>query len=288
MNLFIMGAPNTATSTLVGILNCHPEIFILYECYLNRSKPSKYGQKFLRSYPDARYLFRQDDLNASYNRFREYLNYRIVGDKFVGLDIDLKLLKDSKVIFMVRDVRTWLPKVKDIYHLGYDVVPTAIDYAIYLSKSLQLPDKIHIHMEDLFHNNVNMLVRISNFLGLNGYLHLKNWWDKIEKMDDKAKNCLNWWRSHYSSTIKPKEQDTKVKLKEHPFWDEYLPIFDKYHYGIKTEEDIAKLKSLIKYSPLTLDDLYESYESIIIQKKSPRKKIKSMVNVIYNIIMKYL
>lgn len=65
--LFITGAPKTATSTLVGILNCHPNIFILYETYLNQGWLSKYGKRFLAKYPNARYLFKYQskiDLNC--------------------------------------------------------------------------------------------------------------------------------------------------------------------------------------------------------------------------------
>ena len=46
--LFIVGAHKTATSTLVGMLNCHPDIFILYETALNQSLISRHGRRFLK------------------------------------------------------------------------------------------------------------------------------------------------------------------------------------------------------------------------------------------------
>ncbi|MDD5294596.1 MAG: sulfotransferase, partial [Patescibacteria group bacterium] len=90
--LFIVGAPKTGTSTLVGMLNRHPNIFIFYETCLNRSKISKYAGKFLRRYPEARYLFRdEDDIGRSYSRalkfFREKgYDFKIIGDKFPDIN----------------------------------------------------------------------------------------------------------------------------------------------------------------------------------------------------------
>ncbi len=41
--VFITGAHKTGTSPIVGILNCHPKIFILYETILHRGLPGKYA-----------------------------------------------------------------------------------------------------------------------------------------------------------------------------------------------------------------------------------------------------
>ncbi len=72
--IFIIGAHKTATSTLVGMLSCHPEIFLLYENELYQPHISRHGKRFLAQYPDARFLFRSsEDLQALYSQLREFL-----------------------------------------------------------------------------------------------------------------------------------------------------------------------------------------------------------------------
>ena len=44
--LIIAGAHKTGTSNIVGMLNCHPNIFILYETFLNRGLPTFYANRF--------------------------------------------------------------------------------------------------------------------------------------------------------------------------------------------------------------------------------------------------
>ena len=115
--IFIIGAHKTATSTLVGMLNCHPEIFLLYETELYQPHISRHAKRFLAQYPDARFLFRSsEDLHALYSQLQEFLKskgypYKYVGDKLPGLNANFHVsLNAFKVIFSVRDIRTWLGK----------------------------------------------------------------------------------------------------------------------------------------------------------------------------------
>ena len=52
--LFVQGVQKTGTSTLVGILNCHPQVFLMYETDLNRTMISNYGNQILERLPQAR------------------------------------------------------------------------------------------------------------------------------------------------------------------------------------------------------------------------------------------
>jgi len=103
--LFIASAGQTASSTLLGMLNCHPDIFRFYEADLYKSLPSKYAKRFLETYPDARYFMGYyDDIGAPYKLAKDFLSrkgyeFKIVGDKIDGLDYNFDKLKKYKVIF---------------------------------------------------------------------------------------------------------------------------------------------------------------------------------------------
>ena len=267
--LYIAGPPCSATSTLVGMLNCHPDIFILFESFLTKSRPTKYGQKFIKSYPESRDLFRHNqDFTSAYLGLKDFLrskgyNYKLVGDKFAGLELDLlKLLEGHRVISTVRDIRTWLAKntVIDFYSLENDVVPAAIDYSVYFLESFKLQRNFQIKMVDLIFKNKQVINELSGFLRMELLPYLDNWWDKVENFEATGpKGKIKWWLRHHSATTKPQFKDTEVKIKPHPFWDDLLPIFDKYYNSLNKpfshddiNRDIISLKSLARFSPVGL------------------------------------
>lgn len=302
--VFITGAHKTATSTLVGILNCHPNIFILYETLLIHGLPSKYGIRFLEKYPNARYLFRYESKpELLYSQLQKFLkdngyNFEIIGDKLPSLDSNLlDAIKNLKVIFTVRDIRTWLCKnsIIKIYSNEQDIVPIAIDYCSYFLKSFLLTDILHIRMEDLIHKNSKTIKKIGTFLNINMTTYLNDWWKKIDNFKpNHPKYFLRWQKGHPSSKIKPENEDTVVNLNLSPFWDSLLPIFDKYYKQIDnlftTDEiyyDIKLLNSLIKYSPISLSKAYKSYRTIpIVKKNSKNSRLKiGLIDKLFNLII---
>lgn len=141
-------------------------------------------------------------------------------------------------------------------------------------------------MEDLIYKNHDAIKKNGSFLNLKNITCLNYWWKKIDLfIPDHPKNILRWEGSHPSSKIKPDKEDMVTILNSNPFWDSLLPIFDKYFEQVDkpftVEEiyfDIELLKSLMKYSPISLNEAYKSYRAIFIEvlPKNSRHKIISI------------
>lgn len=269
--LFIVSAGQTASSTLLGMLNCHPDIFLFYETDLYKSEPSKYSRRFLETYPDARYFMGyQDDIGLPYKLAKDFLSskgygYKIVGDKIDGLDYNFDKLKKYKVIFIIRDIKTWLCKdaVVNNFTSRKDTIPVAVDYMVYFLQSFLLPDVLHVRTEDIIQDNQGVIDKISGFLGIE--LNLGKWWEKIDKQGN-PKKAQRWWEGHPSSLVEPKKLDIKIEIKPHIFWDTILPIFDKYYQNLEKgfspaeiSRDVEEIKKLNKLSPVNLTSIYSDY-----------------------------
>lgn len=291
--IFIIGAHKTATSTLVGMLNCHPEIFLLYENELYQPHISRHGKRFLSQYPDARFLFRSfEDLQALYSQLREFLrgkgySYKYVGDKLPGLNADFHVsLNAFKVIFSVRDIRTWLGKDLVIrkYGMKQDVIPAAIDYAICFLENFKLSHVFHVRMENLISQNEVLLKEMGEFLSLDFNQHIQNWWKKIPITDkNNPKASDPWWETHDSSLRQPQENDTVTQISPHPFWEQLLPVFDKYYQNLRgfspseIDQDITTLLHLKEYSPLSPQQAFTHRESHSVSQSEREKSTKNII-----------
>lgn len=263
------------------MLNCHPEVFIAYEWKLDRSRITPHGKKFLDKSPEARYLFRDSGNVAElYAQLGEFLrerghSYRVIGDKYPRLKSSF--VRDStnfKVICLVRDIRTWICKdqVVRAYYTERDLVPAAIDYTTQFLETFLLSNILHLRMEDVVNRNSKVIRRVEPFLGLELLPHLDRWWEKIRNLNETDEMYFDkWWASeaHRSSAVEPTSVDTEATLSDHPFWDSLLPIFDKYYIEIERDfceveihRDIARLKTFLRFSPLSLEEAYRHFESI--------------------------
>lgn len=289
--LFIQGPEKTATSTITGILNCHPEIFILFENYLNQPKITKYGNQLLDRYPEARQFFRSsEDYGKPVQDFFGFLqqkepnySYRFIGTKINSFDpLETQKKTKHKTIFMMRDIRTWLIKESIIkyYRTDLDIVIPAVEYLEYIIKTTLYEHTLSIHMEDLIVQNEQVIDTMSNYLGLELKPYTNKWWEKIGDWDEKnPKSVFRLDKVHYSSKVKPEKLDTKTELLNHPFWSEYLPIFDKYYFADETihfiEDDILKdleyLSKLKKFSPIPFKNVFANIESERFGFSNPRK-----------------
>jgi len=274
--IFIQGAHKTGTSTLVGILNCHPEIFILYEVGVYETKVSKYGNQLLTGLPEARRFFRNcSDIGIPYRNLATYLNkrvtdksYRYVGDKIVSLDPDkTQHISAHKAIYAMRDLRTWLCKkqIIRIYRTDLDVIPVAIDYLRYIIGTHKHSNCLRIRLEDMVTRNNQVLSSLSSFLDLDLVVHADHWWVNIGQYNnDDPKRFIQWFGAHPSSNVRPYKVDTEIEIAPNPFWDNILPLFDKYYYsdaqvsyGInEINDDLEQLEGLMMYSPLPLEKCY--------------------------------
>jgi len=299
--LFIQGVQKTGTSTLVGMINAHPEIFIMYETRMDKSIISKYGNQFLEKYPNTRSFFKNSkDTSIPYlelsNYFKENnnLDYSYIGDKIISINADeTQLISPHKVIYTTRDVRTWLCKeaIINYYRTDLDIVTPAIDFLKYIIIGYTSKDSIHIRMEDLITNNDQVISELSSFLDLDLNKHSNEWWKKIgDYSNNDPKKFIHWSDGHPSSKVKPSKLDTVSNLNNNNFWDEYLPLFDKYYktdnntnFRECIEEDLLFLEGLKKHSPLPLNAAYKNISSETITSSSKlKKKIKRKINKIFN------
>lgn len=269
--IFIQGLQKTGSSTLVGILNCHPKILILYETYMNQTRISNYGNQVLGRYPEARRLFyNSHDIGEPYKKFLSYLekqfnvSYAFFGDKLIDFHADKT--NAYPTIFTMRDIRSWLCKeqIIKIYRTDIDVVPAAIDYLNYVVLAYMRLDSLPIWLEDIIESDFEVLKLISNFLKVDLQSHASEWWKKIGCYSNRdPKSMCRWYSVHPSSKVQPTSLDTEYELSSHPFWDEMLSIFESYYRTqpssqvlSKAEKDVAALENLRKYSPLPIRKCY--------------------------------
>ena len=86
--VFIAGGPKTASTSLCGLVNSHPDVFVMCEVDLNNKGMSRYGKKLVRRHPDMLAFFAGDfsDPLQAYRQVQRYLSTR--GDKFALVELD--------------------------------------------------------------------------------------------------------------------------------------------------------------------------------------------------------
>lgn len=270
--VFIHGVQKSATSTLVGLLNSHPDIFILYETMLHQQNISKYGNQLLASCPEARECFKlTGDISEPYLKLADLLEeklgkrYAYVGDKFLSFNAYAAQPEANKVIFIMRDIRTWAakPAIRDIYRTDIDLVRPAIGYLKYIINARRTQKTLCLRMEDMVKDSAWLAREIGDYLGLK--FDEQGWWKNVGQYAvDDPKSWQSWYKTHPSATVAPKKFDMKVELAQHPFWDEFLPVFDKYYShntgkAVNEKEalkDLEFIESLARYSCLPYNQLY--------------------------------
>ncbi len=284
--LFVHGLQKTMTSTMVGFLNSYPDVFVLYETGMGTLPVSKYGEALLKFDPDIRRLFHShEDIGAPYRQLGALLHakrpeskYKYVGDKFISFDPALSQpSSEHKTIYMIRDVRTWLCKEQTVsyYRTDIDIVAPAVSLLKYLIKASAYSNSIIVRMEDFLKDNANEVARIENFLGICSNSD-QPWWQTIGKYpDDDPKSSQQWSWGHFSSTVKPGSLDTKVTAKPHAFWDDYIPVFNRYFETSRAnpidqdqvQTDLELANGLMKYSQLPLEDAFSNIETRMFTRK---------------------
>ncbi len=278
--LFVQGVQKTGTSTLIGILNCHPEIFLLYETRMAQALVSRYGNQILDRFPEARRFFRRDcDRNQPYREFFAFIeskfpshHYRYVGDKLIDFDVELiPTQPDQRVVYALRDIRTWLAKEQIVkyYRTDLDVVPATVQYLNYVIGTFRRRNACRVWMEDLINNNDLQIARLGQYLDLDLSKHTDRWWERTATTDaNDPKSLSDWSRGHPSSRLPPTQLDTDVALCDCEFWEEVLDLFDRYFLQSEleatTEEfarDRAAIDRLWQHAPLPLASCYQDIQT---------------------------
>lgn len=284
--LFIMGAPKTCTSSILGMLNCNPDIFIMYEAFM--SKKIKSGDKILSKHRiHAGVINKKHSMTKIYKGLDNVVgkNYKYFGDKWARLDDTRVLakwieeLKPHNVIFTVRDLKTWLVhnvvvSKQKLHRGGEHLANNIIRYVYYYISSFKLPHCERIRLEDFVGDNDAIINRLDNFLpNVSLRPHVEDWWEKIGDYNDPKKHIHPWWipgpgRRRDSSFVKPSKLDISVTMKDHVMWQKVLPIFNKYYdspTGSFSEEEIEQdLNSLLrlKLNLGSVDDFFEQINAV--------------------------
>jgi len=234
---------------MVGILNCHPNIMVLFEIYKNSLKSSKRDKCFIKYNDEIGTILKSNaKLLCVYNSLEQYFSkrmpYTYFGGKLPSIDKDfIYQFKDEKVIYMIRDISSWVSKQAIDSAFGVrknrkKLQKAILDYLYCFILSFTFSDCLCIRMEDFITNNNKVLHDISEFLSVDGK-HFDNWWDKIGKWDDDQKQIDKWWLGHPSSLKKPTGLDTHVQIYNNKLWEAVFPLFNKYYNFQYNFEDVA-------------------------------------------------
>lgn len=294
--LFVIGLQKTGTSSLVGLLNSHPSIFVMYEVALKNSLISKYGKEIIYHIPETRRCFNEfeneENLYLNFFDILEKLNYKdkikYFGDKLLRNEFIIgNKMSSCFTIFMVRDIKTWLckPQIIQQYMTNVDILTPSITYLKYLIESFKVERSLRLKMEDLVIDQDKVIKKISNFLELDSDSFDKKWWYRLGKYEENSiKSKITWYSKHLSSHTKPSELDTTAKISDHKFWKDYLLIFNKYYENLEMkfdndeiEDDLYKLIALKeKYHLIPLNDAFSEYQ--FKEKQYPfKRRLKSSI-----------
>jgi hypothetical protein len=264
---------NTATSSVVAVLNAHPRALVLFEPHLGDSRPERRGLQFLRAYPAARSVFGQ------HLRFTEQIGhlaavlegeghrFDVIGEKDPRLDLRrLHEVRDARVIYVVRDVRTWLAKrqVRIDYAANPNLMPAATHYVSHYIESFRLPSVLHLTTEEFVSDNQRAIDRLADFVGLRDlHEHASRWWTAIQAYPTGPKTAVPWWEEHRASLSEPSHLDTTVEVRSGTAMDEVLEIFDRWYRGRgeSIDGDQARLRRLAMAPPLCADEFFLSLQT---------------------------
>lgn len=295
----ILGATKTATSTAVAVANAHPSVFCLYECDFTQPADDGRNLDLVTFLPGARPLFQQDQTFVQgLHALNEELvaagwQYEQVGTKVQGIRPDIfAKIGDMPVLFMVRDIRTWAVKnrvISDVIEATptTNAVPFLVAYASYFLSSFLVERCIRLQFDRLLSPDHTILPRaMADLLSLpqDGF---ENWWEKAPGWTSTPpKNYSNWVQGHASAFLPPIFSDTRSTLFRHPFWDAYLPIFDKYFLTAEKsypreeiESDQRALEAIGRTHSMTLDAGFEQFDTFKVRSLSPGEDGKFTLNV---------
>jgi hypothetical protein len=300
--LFVQGPRKTATSTITGILNCHPGIFILFENYVADPEITKYANLFFERYPEARHFFRTEedygkpikDIFSFLKKKEPDYNYQYCGTKINSFDPFItQKVSNHKVIFMMRNIKSWLVKesIVNVYRTDLDIVTPATDYLRYIINVHKVPGSYRLWMEDLIEYNDKSIDQISGYLDLPLKPYTKQWWKKIANWDkENPKSVFKLNRVHHSSRVPPTKLDTSCEVADHPFWEKVDDIFSKY-YRVKNSEvftretlnsDLRSVNELREFAPLSIENSYREIESVRFGYKNKERAFNENKNDLSN------
>lgn len=231
--LFVAGHPNTATSSLVGMLNSHPEIFITYETWQGPPRMSPYAKGLFEIKPEWRQYFRSDkSIIETYSAILPTSRYQYLGDKIVQLSGAVKeqlFSSDAKIIFVYRDYSEWLVKREIVTYFlpEIDCVSLVFEYFLTLLQAMASKNTLIMKMDFLIGENERAFAQLASFLQLDQSDFDSQWWNSYDGYRDDCKLSQPWWKAHASSRVAPAGvADVKLNRLPHEFWHQADSIFN--------------------------------------------------------------
>ena len=301
-HLFVLGAITSGTSPICLMLNRHPFIFMTYEFIDNPGyrQPKNDNLGLVNFIPTIdEILSGEKSLTTSFMKAYEQVNdksLKYIGDKTTDFYPDLIPIlnrENHKVIFTIRDYKTWMIKVLNTYkHMGgedrglpphifdeqyladqvknnaHKIQNVAFEYIEYFLNSFKLKNCLRSSLDEFIHNRKELNKKIGRFLNLPNVEYYFGH-DAIIDFPEYKKHYLgSWITGHPSAQMVRKKEDVTYKLKNHKFWDMVDPIFTKYYDNLDSsftveeiDNDINTLRSrLDSFDKLNLADVYESFE----------------------------
>ena len=300
----MVGGPKTATTAICGVLNSHPDVFMMCEVFLNQSYPSRHGSKLLRHSPEMQPFFLREfaaDRLNNYRRAQAWLSERgfarrYFGDKFADIDSGFsEMVGNTKTIFCVRFLPEWVANgsVRTWYPLDNNVVPCAVQYTKHFLESFLLQHVAYVRMEDFLGANDRLVDRLWAFLEVDAPETGSRWWESVgHYAPEDPKSALNWWKGHMSSAVAPQSNDTKIKIRETAFWSDILPLFRKYYDAAgegasipakSVRADIRYLEALIGKHRFSIEESYVALQTgsrgkEMKAKRQRNQRLKKMLN----------
>jgi hypothetical protein len=242
--LFIYGAQKTATSTLCGIINCHPKILLLYEAFNMHPKISNYDEKYINKINALGPIMKNNKYSIgecyihSEKIFNNNKNYIYFGGKLAGIDFKIEATHPKfKFIYTVRDLRTWI--VKDSINSMYNIkknkkifTQTNVKYVKQFINTFRYKNCIRISHDDIVCETQKVISKIENFIDIELSNYTKDWHNKIGKYKDANKLIAPDWNKHTSSLSDTGMLDVKKDYNRYTIWNCILNIFDKYYNNL--------------------------------------------------------
>ena len=280
--ILITGAMKTGTSTACAICSTDKLSHIFYDVDFSKPSDLDRNRDITAAFPESAVFFStgvNSGIRDKLEKFEEiYPSLRKKFPRFLGVKVPsltpglFAESVDLQIVLCVRDIRTWLCKNSVIEHyfsrhMDVNIVPTAIEYAVFLLSSFECNRILRLRMEDLPLDDGKHWPRaLADFLDIESSVY-ENWWERRDIVKSGA-SYSNWPWLHESAFLKPRIQDTEASLLSHPFWDALLPIFDKYYRaggGSFSREEISEdkhcLTSMLERFEVRHADIYEEFMS---------------------------
>lgn len=283
----ICGGPKSGTSSLVAVLNSHPQVLILFETDLNAVMPGKYARRLLAAFPDCRGLmYARDEEADAYRDLKAFAatkgwDYRLVGDKLPRYDHRfLERLQGFRLVYALRTPDEWLAKACSLYADRQDIRPVMYQYFRGLVAAHLHGDCMIVRFDDFLRDNRRVVEDLFAFVGLGPVAGSFQWWQTADHHEDPFKASQAWWKGHPSSLAEPRASDTRVVRRSHPFWSLadacFAPYVDAPPGTVDRDRaaaDIARFRAVLDGPAIALDDVIDARTTVTSAKNRTLRRL---------------